>query len=247
MEDEISLIELAGILKKRLSLIINLTLLGLLIVGIYTFFIATPEYSSDTQLLVNRTQETDTIQGSDIDTNIQLINTYKDIIIGPVILDEVRENLNLNSSHGALRNQITISNEANSQVFSITVNDDNPYDAASIANTIATVFQDNLAEIMNVDNVTVISPAEANVSPISPNHILNLVIGLVLGAMSGVGIAFLIEFLDTTVKDEKFIVEELAWTSLGRISEMNTEELKSNGRQALPDRANESRAVRSRV
>ncbi|MCC5894477.1 MAG: chain-length determining protein [Alkalibacterium sp.] len=247
MEEEISLKELFGIVKKRLGLIINLTLIGLLILGFYTFFIATPEYSSTTQLLVNRTQQADAIQRSDIDTNVQLINTYKDIINGPVILDEVREDLDLDLSHGALSDQITISNEANSQVFSIRVVDTNPYSAAMIANTTASVFQENLDEIMNVDNVTVISAAEPNINPISPNHTLNLAIGVILGGMIGVGLAFLLEFLDNTVKDEKFIVEELGWTSLGRISEMNADELKSDGRQALPERSQESRTVRSRV
>lgn len=247
MEEEISLKELFEIVKKRLGLIINLTLAGLLVVAFYTFFIATPEYSATTQLLVNRTEQADAIQRSDIDTNLQLINTYKDIIRGPVILDEVREELNLDVSHGTLRGNIAISNETNSQVFSIQVNDTNPYNAAEIANTTATVFQENLNEIMSVDNVTVISQAEPNINPISPNHTLNLAIGIVLGGMIGVGLAFLLEFLDNTVKDEKFIVEELGWTSLGRIAEMNADELKSDGRQALPKRTQESKAVRSRV
>lgn len=247
MEEEISLKELFEIAKKRIGLIINMTLIGLMLVSFYTFFITTPQYSATTQLLVNRTQQTDAIQRSDIDTNVQLINTYKDIINGPVILDEVREDLNLGISHGALSSQITVSNEANSQVFSIQVNDTNPYNAATIANTTAIVFQENLDDIMNVDNVTIISQAEPNINPISPNHTLNLAIGIVLGGMVGVGLAYLLEILDNTVKDEKFIVEELGWTSLGRISEMNTEELKSDGRQALPERTNESRAVRSRV
>jgi capsular polysaccharide biosynthesis protein len=247
MEEEISLVELFNIIKKRLGLIINLTLGGLLVVAFYTFFIATPEYSSTTQLLVNRTQQTDVIQRSDIDTNVQLINTYKDIIKGPVILDEVREDLTLDLSHSQLSSKITISNETNSQVFSIRVNDTNPYNAATIANTTASVFQENLDEIMNVDNVTIISQAEPNINPISPNHILNLAIGVILGGMIGVGLAFLIEFLDNTVKDEKFIVEELGWTSLGRISEMSADELKSDGRQALPQRTNETSNIRSRV
>ena len=76
---------------------------------------------------------------------------------------------------------------------------------------------------------------------------LNLAIGVVLGGMIGVGLAFLLEFLDNTVKDEKFIVEELGWTSLGRIAEMSADELKSDGRQALPQRTNETSNVRSRV
>lgn len=247
MEEEISLQELYLIIKKRLGLIINLTLIGLLTVAFYTFFVATPEYSSTTQLLVNRDQQTDVIQRSDIDTNVQLINTYKDIIKGPVILDEVRDDLNMAQSHSALSDQITISNEQNSQVFSIRVTDTNPYNAAMIANTTASVFQENLDEIMNVDNVTVISQAEPNTTPISPNHTLNLAIGVVLGGMIGVGLAFLLEFLDNTVKDEKFIVDELGWTNLGRISEMSADELKSDGRQALPERSTEARATRSRV
>ncbi|EXJ23308.1 Tyrosine-protein kinase transmembrane modulator EpsC [Alkalibacterium sp. AK22] len=247
MEEEISLVELFDIIKKRVGMIINLTLIGLLVVAFYTFFVATPEYSSTTQLLVNRTQQTDAIQRSDIDTNVQLINTYKDIIKGPVILDEVREDLNLDSSHSGLSNQISISNEANSQVFSIRVTDINPYNAALIANTTASVFRENLDDIMNVDNVTVISQAEPNINPISPNHSLNLAIGIVLGAMIGVGMAFLLEFLDNTVKDEKFIVEEMGWTSLGRIAEMSAEELKADGRQALPQRAQSPSHVRSRV
>lgn len=247
MKEEISFKELYSMLKKKWMLIVNLTLVGLLGLGFYTFFIATPEYSSTTQLLVNRTQQADAIQRSDIDTNVQLINTYKDIVKGPVILDEVREELNLDMSHNALSEQITISNEANSQVFSIRVTDTNPYNAANISNTTAVVFQENLDALMNVDNVSIISQAEPNLTPISPNHIFNLAVGVALGGMIGIGIAFLIEYLDNTVNDEKYIVEEMGWTSLGRISEMNAEELKSDARQATPEHTRESRAVRSRV
>ena len=247
MEEEISLVELFAIIKKRLALIINLTLAGLLIVAVYTFFIATPEYSSTAQLLANRTQQEEMIQQADINTNIQLINTYKDIIQGPVILDEVRDVMDLDLTHGALAGKINIASENNSQVFSIRVNDTDPYVAAEIANTTALVFQENVEDIMNVDNVTIISPAEPNTSPVSPNNTLNLAIGLVLGGMIGVGLAFLLEFLDNTVKDERFIVEELGWTSLGMVSKMNPEDLKADEHQPLTNQPAESRRTRSRV
>ncbi|SFC10931.1 Capsular polysaccharide biosynthesis protein [Alkalibacterium subtropicum] len=247
MEEEISLVELFAIIKKRLALIINLTLLGLLITAVYTFFIATPEYSATTQLLVNRTQQTEMIQQSDINTNLQLINTYKDIIKGPVILDDVREDLNLSLTHTEVADKISISNASDSQVFSITVNDTDPYAAAELANTTASVFQEKLNEIMNVDNITVISPAVPDTSPVSPNNTLNLAIGLVLGGMVGVGLAFLLEFLDNTVKDEDFIVEELGWTSLGIVSKMNPDDLKADEHQPLTFQPAESRRTRSRV
>lgn len=247
MEEEISLAELFNILKKRAGMIISTTLIGLIVVSLYTFFIVTPEYSSTTQLLVNRSEGMDTIQQSDINANVQLINTYKDIITGPVILDEVREELNMDSSHGSLSNRLSISSENNSQVFSIRVTDTNPYDAALIANTTADVFKENLPEIMNVDNVTVISMAEANTNPISPNNTLNLAIGVVLGGMIGVGMAFLLEFMDNTVKDERFIVEELGWTNLGSVSKLDANELKIDKRQIKAVSTTESRTARGRV
>lgn len=225
MEEEISLLELFEILKKRIGMILGLSLVGLILSFAFTFFIATPQYSSTTQLLVSRTQSTEIIQRSDIDTNLQLINTYKDIIKGPVILDDVRETLNLNLTHGQLSEKITISNEQNSQVFSVRVTDDNPYDAATIANTTAQIFQNKIGDIMNVDNVTIISEAIPNTNPVSPNIVLNLAIGALLGLMLGVGIAFVLEFLDNTVKDERFITEELGWSYLGSVKESAVDEL----------------------
>ena len=246
MEEEISLVELFKIFKKRLGLIINLAIVGLLLAAAYTFFVATPSYNATTQLLVNRTQETEMIQQSDITTNVQLINTYSDIIRNPVILDPVIEELDLDATTDSLKEQISVTTAENSQVFSVQVTSDNPYTAAEIANTTATVFQGNLPTIMNVDNITVISEAVVNTNPVSPNNLLNLAIGILLGGMLGVGIAFLLEFLDTSVKEEKFITDELGWSNLGRISLMSEEELKSDNRPLLSQKTNESRASRSR-
>lgn len=226
MEEEISLVELFEILKKRLSMIISLSLIGLILAAIFTFFIATPQYSATTQLLVNQTTgNAEGIQLNDINTNVQMINTYRDIIKGPVILDEVAETLDLGSSVGQLASQIEIVTQDNSQVFSLNVINENPYTASDIANTTASIFQDEVGNIMNVENVTIISEAVPSANPVSPNNVLNLIIGLLLGAMLGVGAAFLLEFMDKSVKDERFITETLGWSTLGSVSEMTDDEL----------------------
>lgn len=244
--EEVSLVELFNIIKKRMNMIISLGLVGLIIASVFTFFIVTPQYNATTQILVNKSPEsTEGIQLNDINTNVQMINTYKDIIKGPVILDNVLETLDLGLSPNELSDKIEIGNEDNSQVFSLTYTDDSPFEAATIANTIADTFQEKISDIMNVDNVTIISEATASTTPVSPNTVLNLIVGLLIGLAFGVGLAFLYEFLDNTVKDEKFIIEELGWTNLGKVSEMSEDELKSE--QQTPQRLTESRSARSRV
>lgn len=228
MKEEISLVELFEVLKKRVNVIIGFSLVGLILVAIFTFFIAVPKYSATTQLLVNQTTEnTEGIQLTDITTNVQMINTYRDIIKGPVILDDVVETLDLELMVNQLSGQIEVLTQDNSQVFSLNVTNENPYTASEIANTTASIFQDEVGNIMNVENVTIISKATPNTSPISPNNLLNLIIGMLIGAMLGVGSAFLIEFMDKSVKDEKFITETLGWSTLGSVSEMTEEELHS--------------------
>lgn len=226
MEEEISLVELFEVLKKRLSMIVSVSLIGLILAATFTFFIATPQYSATTQILVNQTTgNTEGIQLADINTNVQMINTYRDIIKGPVILDEVIETLDLDLTVNQLANQIDIATQDNSQVFSLNITSGNPYTASDIANTTASTFQNEVGNIMNVENVTIISEAVPNTNPISPNNVLNLVIGLLLGAMLGVGVAFLLEFMDKSVKDERFITEILGWSTLGNVSEMTEDEL----------------------
>jgi succinoglycan biosynthesis transport protein ExoP len=48
--------------------------------------------------------------------------------------------------------------------------------------------------------VTIVDPAQPGKSPVRPNKTLNIILGIVIGLMVGVGLAFFIEYLDTSVK-----------------------------------------------
>ena len=180
MEEEISLNEIFAILKQRIFLITILAFLGLSVSALYTFFAVTPTYNATTQMLVNHKADIlSEIQLEDINTNVQMINTYKDIIKGPVILKEVQEKLEPSYSVGQLADMVSISSNTDSQVFSLTVTTTSPTEAATIANKIAATFQTSIGKIMNVENVTVISEATVNANPVSPNVPMNLGAGVV--------------------------------------------------------------------
>lgn len=223
MEETISLQELFQVLKKRIWMILSLMILGIAIAGIVSYFFMTPIYQANTQILVNKNSDAMDIPqytSQDIQTNLQLINTYNEIIKSPAILSIVIERLDLDTSPSLLSNQVTVSSAQNSQVINLSVQDTEHFRAVDIANTTSEVFQEEIVELMNVDNVNILSPAEhlEDPAPIKPNPELNMAIAAVVGLMLGVGIAFLLEYLDTTVKTEQDVEDILGLPILGLIS-----------------------------
>ncbi|WP_421381835.1 YveK family protein [Bacillus salacetis] len=231
MEETISLREILDTLKKRLSLIVLITALAVITSGIVSYFVLTPIYQSSTQLLVNQAKsEQATFDSNDIRTNLELINTYNVIMKSPAILDKVTENLDMES--GSLSDKISVGSENNSQVVNVSVTDPDPQKAALIANEVATVFKDEIPKIMNVDNVSILSSAEVGdkVSPIKPKPMLNIAIALVVGLMAGVGLAFLLEYFDNTLKSEQDIERMLELPVLGAVTTIDDVKMEKKSR-----------------
>lgn len=232
MEETISLKEIFEIIKKRLVLIISLTIGAAIIAAGISYFLLTPQYENSSQFLVNQTNTSSEQQvtQAEVRTNIELINTYNVIIKSPRILDEVIKELNLNMSSGQLSQEITVNSAENSQVVTVTAKDADPALATELANTTVEVFQKEVPDLMNVDNVSILSEAvlSENPSPVEPNPLLNIAIAMVLGVMVGVGLAFLLEYLDNTIKNEEDIEKQLELPVLGVISTIDESDLRGN-------------------
>lgn len=237
MEETISLKELFQTLRKRIWMIITLTVLAAVASGVISFYFLTPIYSSSTQILVNKSEsnEQQMFSTGEIQTNIQLINTYNDIIKSPAILDIVKADLDLDRSVGALIGQLNVTSATNSQVVTITVQDPDPYMAQDIANTTANVFQEQILPLMNYDNVNILAKAEVGEapSPIKPKPILNIAIAIVVGLMAGVGLAFLLEYLDNTIKSEQDVDKLLGLPVLGSITEFDQDAVRKSKRKQV--------------
>ncbi|MGM0889307.1 MAG: YveK family protein [Bacillota bacterium] len=223
MEETISIKDIFKTLKKRWKLIMLLTLVAALISGSISYFLLTPVYQSSTQILVNQKQSENQLDSIQIRSNIDMINTYSVIIKSPAILEKVIDELELDQSVDQLSGKITINSQENSQVFSLTVQDSNPSQAVEIANTVSETFQKEIKDIMNVDNVSVLAKAEIkeNPTPVKPNPLLNIAIAVVVGLMAGIGLAFLLEYLDNTIKDEDDIERLLDLPLLGSIQKIS--------------------------
>ncbi len=232
MEETISLKEIFNVFKKRLLLITAITVGAAVLAAIISYFILTPTYEADSQFIVNQSQQQDLAQPNvnDIRANVEIINTYNVIIASPAILGDVIEELDLPYSVSQLSKNINVANAQDSQVVTVTATDENPATAVNIANTTVNVFQDKVQDFMNVDNVKILTEAElsANPSPVAPNPLLNIAIAIVLGVMLGVGLAFLLEYLDNSITTEDDIDKHLQLPLLGVISLISEEDVRGS-------------------
>ncbi|WP_165004786.1 MULTISPECIES: Wzz/FepE/Etk N-terminal domain-containing protein [unclassified Enterococcus] len=230
MEETMNLGEIFGILRKRLLLILIVTLAGLALASGVTFFLITPKFSSSAELIVqSKSDGANTNLQADVNANVLLINTYKDMIMGDVVLNDVQQQLetdfHLQLNKSQLKGIVSVEQSQNSQMFQIKATTNNPDEAADIANLTAAVFKEKATDVLDVNKVTITSDAQSIPVPVSPNNKLNAVIGALLGLVIGIGLTFLIELLDKTVKDERFAIEELGLPMIGTINEMSSKEL----------------------
>ncbi|MFD6442532.1 YveK family protein, partial [Peribacillus sp. NPDC060186] len=193
-----------------------------LISGAISYFLLTPVYESATQILVNQNQSKNQPDSIQIRSNIEMISTYSEIIKSPAILKEVIEDLELEQSVDQLSQKITI-NSQETQIFYLTVQDSDPTKAVEIANAVSETFLKEIKDIMNVDNVSILAKAEVkeNPTPVKPSPLLNIAIAVVVGLMAGIGLAFLLEYMDNTIRDEKDIETLLDLPLLGSIQKIS--------------------------
>lgn len=226
MQEEISLKEIWNIIKDHIWRIIGSGIVLALIVALVTLFLIDPKYRSTTQLLVNQDTSSNEISYNQIQTSVQLINTYSEIIVSEPILQEALDRMGTsNISVREAQNMISVSNQSNSQIFAIHVDSEDPQYAADFANTLADTFQDNIGDIFDVENVSIISPAQVNTNPVSPNLKLNVAVAFLLGAGLALVVVFVQNAMDTAVKSEEDL-EKIGLLLVGKVSAMSDKEVR---------------------
>lgn len=230
---QISIGQILAILRKHIGLIFASTFIVTLLAAFMTFFVMTPKYSATTQILVNRKLSEDMAgaQLQQTQADVQMISTYKDIITSPAVLKTVNTKLQGQPGYekgdvGTLRSSLSVDSQQNSQVFSITAKSTDPNTAAKMANETASTFKDKVVKIMSINNVSIVSKATVNDQPVSPRVKLNILIGVIVGLLLGIGLAFLRELSDRTVTSEEFLTDELGLKGLGIISEINERDIR---------------------
>ncbi|AZH11191.1 TPA: capsule biosynthesis protein CapA [Staphylococcus aureus] len=217
MKEKFDLVKLLNILKKNIKLLLILPAICLVVSAVLTFFVMPDKYTASTQILVNMKKSSSDLAFQNVQSSLQSVNTYTEIIKSPRILDKVSREFDGQYSTAELNSFLKVTNQTNSQIITVSVTTGNKSESDKIVNRISKVFAHDMPKIMSVDNVTILSSAHDNAVKVSPIVSVNLVISIIVGIVLAILIIFLKELLDKRIKTEEDVESQLGLPILGSI------------------------------
>lgn len=220
--EEINLKEVYSYFKSKILWIL-LAIVAIIIIGnVYTIITREPMYRSNTTIVLVG-ESKDGYSQSDSQLNQNLIGTYSEIIKSRKVLSQVIENLKLKMSVEELSNNITTTSVEDTEIIQITVANTNAKDAKKITDEVAKVFSEEIQDIYNLENVTIIDKAELSKNPYNINYVKDNVIYLIVGFVLSFGIVFIMYYFDTSIKSSEVVEEKLGLTVIGVVPKEDKE------------------------
>lgn len=227
--EEINIKDLFEFFISKIRIITLVVLIVVLIGAVYSLCFQDPMFESTTNMVLTGTASasgstTSKVEGgeaitqNDINLNSKLVATYREIIKSKTVLKDVINTLDLEYTTKELYRNITVSTVSDTEMISITVKSLNAEEAAKVANKLAEIFSENIKEIYNIENISIIDKAEIESVPTNINVVKQLIIYFLIGFVVACGIVFVLFYFDTTLKDVSQI-EKMGFVVLTSIPE----------------------------
>ena len=201
---EVARIDLTELLYKLLSSwkrILGIALLLSLLMGFYSFCLATPVYKATATIYVLNPSDS-AINLSDLQLGSALTQDYIKIFSMWNVHETVLTNLDLPYTYDQIASMLSVTNDTNTRMLDITVRSVNPVEATRIADEYAKVVSSFIAEKLATDRPTTVANALQPTNPVSPNKTKNILFGFVAGALIGCAWVFIRMVRDDKIKTQ---------------------------------------------
>lgn len=186
---------------------------------LYSVFVEKPLYTSKTSIIltgVNRNGDSSITQ-TDLTINSKLVSTYQEIVKSRRVLNQVIENLHLETDTTKLAKMIRVGSVNDTEIFEISVTHQEAKQAYFIANELAEVFGKEAKDLYNLSNVSILDYAEIETNPSNLNVMKQVLIYLVGGFALAFVFVFISYYFDTTIKSISDVERKFGLTILGSV------------------------------
>lgn len=214
-EMEINLGELFALLKSKYKMIIISILVTTIIAGVITVFFIDRKYQSTASIYPKPEVTEGMVDYTQINANNLMVNNYIEMLKGNNIQSQVAESLDITPDE--ISECVSITNQANTQIISISATTTDPELSKNIVDKLVATFKKEAKNTLNINNISTIDQAQIADTPVSPNLKTNLVIGALIGAFLSVGFIFIKFMLDTHIHNKEEAEKYLGIPCLGSI------------------------------
>jgi capsular polysaccharide biosynthesis protein len=220
--------DLFFVFKKHILLILAVTVTAGIVLFIVAKCFLKPVYESQATLIINVTSpSTLTITDNDVALSQKLIDTYAIILKGNTILGQVKQDLGLDMSVKQLADEISVKGVGTTQVLILSVKDAEPDRASAIAGDIITCAPAEISRTVKTGSIEVISPAETDNTPVSPNVPVFTIIGVIAGLFISCILTLIFDMLSDKLRSEEDIKNKLGYAIIGVIPDIGRKEGKN--------------------
>ncbi len=218
----IDIVHLLRSLWKRAWLIVIVGFVGAAIGFSIAKFAIAPTYSSSIMLYINNSSislgnTSFSISSSEITAAQSLVKTYGEILNNRTTLQRVGEKLSLPYSYKELSDMIKSSTANDTEIMKVTVTSKDPYHARDIANCIAEVLPERIAEIIDGASMEVVDSAVVNLDKVNPSISKYTAIGMMIGVLLICAVLIILAIMDDTIHDEDYVLQTYDYPILAKI------------------------------
>ena len=187
-EIEIDLKDLFHALKKKAVPIIMVSLVCAMIGLALSTFVIKKKYSSEATIYITpRISEQGSIDYNSLQTNSKMVNNYMEILKGEAITSKVADKVNLDSYKDVL-NSLTITNATDTELINIASETTDPQLSKDIVQNTIDVFNEEMLDVLQIDNISVINEPDVNPDPVSPSKSKFTLMGFIVGFIVSAGV-----------------------------------------------------------
>ena len=195
-----TLLELFGLLRKNLLLVILLPIIAGVGVYIGSLFLPNEYTASTTMYVLSRDDDptkTSDITQSDLSASQMLTSDVATIMKSDRVERDVAEQFGLTNLKGY---KLNVTNSTTTRVLSLAVTGRDPQMAADIANAVVADTSKVAQDVMRIQSVNAIDSAIPPANPSGPRRLLYAAVGALAGFFLAVAIVVLRDMLDTRVR-----------------------------------------------
>ena len=220
---EIDLVELFRYLFKPKKILIALAAMIVAVAALAGYYHVTyvPKYEAKATLYILKQDASKTAASSDFSTALNVVNDCAYILRMESVLDEVIEELGLNTSYGALRSRISTSNPEETRILEVRAQALTPDLAVKIADSVCRIGTQRINDSMGFKQVRIAEEAQYNPIPCNKPGLKNYALIGMLAMVAVFGVYVVLYLLDDGIHSDDDVQRYLGLSVLGRINSIN--------------------------